>query len=168
MAALTALSRIGELMPRSERINGPALMQRADHLPVRDAATWLVLAPGVGLVLIGVVFILSPNLGAAIFGVPAPPGSGPYLIAVGLWDLAFGFYILALGLFSSRRAVGIVLALTILIPLGDILIVAHERGLSVPGYLMLHGASGFYMAAAALWVLKGAPRRRDGLTGRNA
>jgi hypothetical protein len=144
------------------------LTQRAERLPVRDLSTWLVLAPGIGLVLIGVVFILKPGLGAAIFGVPAPPGSEPYLIAIGLRDVAFGLYILALALFSSRRAVGLVLALTVLIPLGDILIVAHQRGLSAPGHLMLHAASGTYMIAAALWVLRGASAGRDRSTGRSA
>lgn len=127
-----------------------------------------MLAPGIGLVLIGVVFIFKPDWGARIFGVPAPPGSEPYLIAIGLRDVAFGLYILALALFSSRRAVGFVLALTVLIPLGDILIVAHQRGLSAPGHLMLHAASGTYMIAAALWVLRGASAGRDRQTGRSA
>ena len=144
------------------------MTQQADHLPVRDMGTWLVLAPAIGLMFIGVVFIFKPGWGAAIFGIPAPPGSEPYLIAVGLRDVAFGLYILALGLFSSRRAVSLVLALTVLIPLGDILIVAHERGLSAPGYLMLHGASGIYMTVAAVWVLKSAATGRDGLSGRSA
>ena len=144
------------------------MTQQAEHLPVRDAGTWLVLAPGIGLVFIGVVFVLRPDWGAAIFGVPAPPGSEPYLIAIGLRDIAFGFYILALALFSSRQAVGLVLALTVLIPLGDILIVAHQRGLSAPGHLMLHAASGIYMTAAALWMLRGASAERARQTGRSA
>ena len=144
------------------------MTKQTEHLPVRDAGTWLVLAPGIGLVFIGVVFIFRPDWGAAIFGVPAPPGSEPYLIAIGLRDVAFGFYILALALFSSRQAVGLVLALTVLIPLGDILIVAYQRGLSASGYLMLHAASGIYMMAAALWVLRGASAGRDGSAGRSA
>ena len=130
-----------------------------ERLQSRDPGTWLVLAPAVGLLLIGLVFLASPGLGAAIFGVPAPPGSEPYLVAIGLRDIAFGLYILTLALWSSRRAVGLVLALTVLIPLGDIAIVARARGLSAPGHLVLHGASGLYMAAAALWVRSLLPSR---------
>ena len=57
----------------------------------------------------GFVFIFKPDWGATIFGVAAPPGSVPYRIAIGLRDVAFGLYILGLALFSSRRAVGLVL-----------------------------------------------------------
>jgi 3-hydroxyisobutyrate dehydrogenase len=140
------------------------LTQQAEHLPVRDAGTWLVLAPGIGLVFIGVVFVLRPDWGAAIFGVPAPPGSEPYLIAIGLRDIAFGFYILALALFSSRQAVGVVLALTVLIPLGDILIVAHQRGLSAPGHLMLHADGRRPLDASGRFGGTSPPNREERMT----
>jgi Domain of unknown function (DUF4267) len=68
----------------------------------RDLSTWIVIAPAIGLLLLGVVFILSPRLGAAIFGIPAPDGAGQfYLLAIGLRDLAFGLYVAALALFST-------------------------------------------------------------------
>jgi hypothetical protein len=125
-------------------------------LAVRDLSTWLVLAPGIALLLLGLLFIAAPRAGAAIFGLPAPEGPGlAYLAAIGLRDVAFGLYILALAFFGTRRAVGLVLAVTVLIPIGDILLVLSERGLSSPGHLLLHGASGAYMAAASIWVLRG-------------
>ena len=126
------------------------------RLPVRRLSTWLVLGPAIGLMLIGLVLIVTPRTGAAIFGVPAPEGRGAaYLPALGLRDIAFGLYVLALALFSTRRAVGLVLGITVLIPIGDIAIVAADRGLSSPGHLLLHAASGVYMAAASLWMLYG-------------
>ena len=129
----------------------------ADVLSIRDVGTWFVLAPAIGLVLIGVLFVVAPRAGAAIFGVAAPEGPGAaYLVAIGLRDITFGLYIVALALFATRRAVGLVLGLTTLIPIGDILIVASLRGLSSPGHLLLHALSGLYMAAACAWVLRGA------------
>ena len=129
---------------------------------VRDLATWVAIAPAVALVLLGLVLIVTPTVGAAIFGLPLPPGSAAgYVPAIGVRDIAFGLYILALAWFSSRRAVGIVLALTALIPVGDILVLVVHTGLSSPWHLALHAVSGLYMAAAAAWVL-GTDRGRKG------
>ena len=129
---------------------------------VRDLATWVAIAPAVALVLLGLVLIVTPTVGAGIFGLPLPPGSAAgYVPAIGVRDIAFGLYILALAWFSSRRAVGIVLALTALIPVGDILVLVVHTGLSSPWHLALHGVSGLYMAAAAAWVL-GTDRGRKG------
>ena len=104
---------------------------------------------------LGVVFIASPRTGAAVFGLPAPEGHGAAWVAVvGLRDLAFGGYVLALALFSTRHAVALVLGTTVLIPLGDVLLAV--RGFSSLGHLLLHLASAGVMAAAAAWLLRGA------------
>ena len=114
---------------------------------------------------LGVVFIASPRTGAAVFGLPAPEGHGAAWVAVvGLRDLAFGGYVLALALFSTRHAVALVLGTTVLIPLGDVLVLLTVRGFSSPGHLLLHLASGGVMAAAAAWLL----RRASGEPGATA
>ena len=101
-------------------------------------------------------FVIAPDLGASVFGLPAPEGSGAACRAVvGLRDLAFGGYVFALlALFSTRRAVGLVLGVTALIPAGDVLVLLAVRGFSSPGHLRLHLASGGVMAAAAAWMLR--------------
>ncbi len=68
--------------------------------------------------------------------------------------LAFGGYILALASLSTGRAVGLVLGVTVLIPLGDVLFLLAVRGFSSPGHLLLHLASAGVMAAAAAWMLR--------------
>ena len=104
---------------------------------------------------LGAVFIAAPGWGAAIFGLPAPEGSAAAWVAVvGLRDLAFGGYVLALALFSTRRAVGLVLGTTVLIPLGDTAVLLAVRGVSAPAHLLLHVASGCVLAAAAAWMLR--------------
>jgi Domain of unknown function (DUF4267) len=123
--------------------------------PIRDAAAWPALAPALALVALGVVFIAAPGWGAAVFGLPAPEGSAAAWIGVvGLRDLAFGGYVLVLALFSTRRAVGLVLGTTALIPLGDTAVLLAVRGFSAPGHLLLHLASACVMAAAAAWMLR--------------
>ncbi len=104
---------------------------------------------------LGAVFVAAPDLGAAVFGLPAPEGGAAAWIAVvGVRDFAFGGYVLALALFSTRRAVGVVLGVTALIPLGDVLVLLAVRGFSSPGHLLLHLASAGVMAAAAAWMLR--------------
>jgi hypothetical protein len=122
---------------------------------LRGAAAWVVTAMATVFLLIAALFVAAPVLGAAVFGIPAPDGAGlAYVRAVGLRDLAFGLYLLGLARFSSRRAVAIVLGLTVVIPAGDMLLVIAREGLSSPGHLLLHGASGACAAGVALWLLR--------------
>ena len=125
--------------------------------PIRDPAAWPALAPPLALIGLGLLFILLPRPGAALFGLPlpeGPAGAAAWLAVVGLRDLVFGGYALLLALLSTARAVGLVLALTVLIPLGDIAILLAVRGLDAPGHLLLHLASGCVLAAAAAWMLR--------------
>ncbi len=123
-------------------------------LPLAQPGTWFVLALSGVFVLLGILFILAPRMGAALFGLPAPEGRAlAYLPAIGLRDLAFGLYLFALSRTAPPRALGLVLAITVLIPAGDIAILALERGTESPGHLLLHGLSGLAMVLASAWVL---------------
>ena len=124
-------------------------------------SAWLVLALSGVFVLLGLLFVVAPRLGAALFGLPAPEGSAlAYLPALGLRDLAFGLYLFALGRTAPPAALGAVLGITVLIPVGDIIIVALERGWDSPGHLVLHGASALTMAAGSAWLTVEAKRQR--------
>jgi Domain of unknown function (DUF4267) len=123
-------------------------------LPLHAPSTWLVLALSGVFVLLGVLFVFAPRAGAALFGIAAPEGSGlSYVSAIGLRDLGFGAYLAALSRLSTRRAVGTVLGLTVLIPIGDVILVFLERGFESLTHLLLHAGSGLVMAAGALWLL---------------
>lgn len=136
----------------------------AQRRPIKDPRTWPALALAAVLMTLGGVFIISPRLGAAIFGLPAPEGVAlAWLAVVGARDLVFGGYALALALLSTRRAVGVVLGATALIPLADILILLSVEGLALPAHLLLHLASAVIVAATAIWTL----RVRSALAGRS-
>ena len=122
-----------------------------------EPARLAVLALGGGFVALGALFIAVPRAGAALFGLSPPEGEALlYLPAIGLRDVAFGLYLVGLALFSTRRATGIVLAVTVLIPLGDMALVAFGRGLS--GYLVVHLISGLVVGGAGAWLLAGSGR----------
>jgi hypothetical protein len=74
--------------------------------------------------------------------------------AIGLRDLAFGSYLAALSRLSTRRTLGVVLGLTVLIPAGDVILVFLERGFDSPKHLLLHAVSGLVMALSSLWLLQ--------------
>ncbi len=128
-----------------------------------EPSTWLVLALSCLFVLLGLLFLLAPRLGAALFGLPAPEGSAlGYVPAIGLRDLAFGLYLFALARLAGPSTLGTILALTVLIPVGDVTLIALERGLGSPGHLLLHGLSALILAAAAAWLLlSGRPSARE-------
>jgi hypothetical protein len=115
---------------------------------------WIALAPAAAAVLVGLLCMTAPRPGSALFGIPATEGTAlAYVTAIGVRDLAFGLYIVGLTLFANRRAVGVALAVTVVIPAGDLVVLLAARGLV--WQLLLHAGSGLYMAGAALWVLKG-------------
>lgn len=107
---------------------------------------------------LGLLFLAAPRLGALVFGAPAPEGEAlVYLPVIGLRDLAFGLYLGALALLATRRAVGTVLGLTVVIPIGDMALLALWHGLAPQ--LALHLISGLVVGGTALWLL--ADRRTD-------
>ena len=131
-----------------------------DGRALRGARALVVLGMAGVFLLIAALFVAAPALGAAVFGIPAPDGAGlAYVRALGLRDLALGLYLLGLARFSSRRAVAVVLGATVVIPVGDMLLVFVWEGLSSPGHLLLHGLTGGCCAAVALWLLRPGPGR---------
>ncbi len=126
-------------------------------LPGNAPSTWLVWCLGVAFIGLGLLFLLAPRAGAVLFGLPAPEAVGfGYLPAIGLRDLAFGLYILILSFTATRRILGLIFAATVVIPMGDVIIVAAERGLDATLNLLLHGVSGAVMAGASLWLMRAA------------
>jgi len=127
-------------------------------LPRSEPSTWLVFALAAVFVALGLLFLFAPRLGAALFGIPAPDGIPLfYLPAIGLRDLAFGLYLAALALRSTPRTVALILFLTVLIPFGDIVLVAIVRGIGSP-YLLVHGLSAAALAFTGAWLLRAKQR----------
>ncbi len=118
----------------------------------RTSAQGLVVLSLAGVfVALGLLIIAAPRLGAWIFGVPAPEGEAlVYLRALGLRDLAFGLGLGVLGLTAPRRSVGLWLAASAIIPLGDMALLAATRGLA-PQFV-LHAASALVIAGTAIWL----------------
>ncbi|PVE24286.1 small membrane hydrophobic protein [Microvirga sp. KLBC 81] len=132
-------------------------------LPKNAPSTWLVWLLGLGFIGLGLLFLLAPPAGAALFGLSAPEGeSFGYLPAIGLRDLAFGLYLLILSFTATQRVLGLIFAATIVIPIGDLIIVATARGADGLLNLLLHGVSAAVMAAGSIWLLKSSTHDKMG------
>jgi hypothetical protein len=134
-------------------------------LPNDAPRTWFVRILSLGFIGLGLLFLIAPRAGAALFGLAAPDGEGfGYLPAVGLRDIAFGLYLLILSFTATQRAVGLIFAATLVIPIGDLVIVGAARGSEAIFNLLLHGVSAAILAAGSIWLLRSSEHDKGGNT----
>jgi hypothetical protein len=117
----------------------------------RSWIVFIVLAVAGAFGLLGLCFVVAPRTGAALFGIPVESGPGvAYVRAIGFRDLTLGVYISALALWSSRRALSIVLGATVIIPICDLVLLVSVVGLT--WHLIVHAASAACFTALAFLV----------------
>lgn len=138
-------------------------MPRSDRMALNEGLTWLVLGLGLVFALLAILFLVRPDLGGLLFGIAAEGGEArAYIRAVAIRDLALAFYLFALVGLASRRAVAVLLAVTVVIPLCDLALLVWETGGLTPVHALLHGASALVFAGLSTWVFaadaKGARR----------
>lgn len=123
----------------------------ADHTLPAVLTTTLMLTSAVFFLLAGLL-ILAPMEGARVYGLQTYTASALFYIrAIGLRDLALASYMLGLTVAGQRRALPLILALTPIIPAGDLLLLGFAGTTSVFHYV-LHGTSLAVFAGLALWV----------------
>ncbi|WP_018261200.1 DUF4267 domain-containing protein [Methylobacterium sp. WSM2598] len=130
-------------------------MASADqHLSTSGPSFWAVLGLAAVFLCLSGLFIAAPTAGASIFGIPAPGNvSDAYLRAIGFRDAALALYLAGLVCFSSRRAVGIVLSATVLIPVCDVALVLSV-GTAAWWQIGLHAISATILIVMSIWVLR--------------
>ncbi|MGX4801792.1 DUF4267 domain-containing protein [Bradyrhizobium guangdongense] len=121
-----------------------------------------VFALGIGSVLalaiiaIGTLYVARPLTATQSFGLPLPGEAdniAGWLRLKGVRDIASGLTVLALMMWGTPSAVGIVLLVEAVIPLGDMLVILAAKG-SIKSALGMHGLTAVIMilTAAALIV----------------
>jgi len=122
---------------------------RAEHLP--EVLRWVVFALSGLFLLLGGLFVWMPGAGAAFYGLHVDaPSALFYVRAIGVRDAALALYLFGLAWARLRRALMIVALATVIIPLGDMLLLASS-GAGTPVHYLLHGASLLCFAALAWW-----------------
>jgi hypothetical protein len=121
-------------------------------MTLRDPISWLVLGIAALFLSIGLLLTTAPRVGAQLFGIPTlGDDSLAYVRALGFRDLALALYIAALTLWTSRRALAIVVGITVLIPVLDFALVLAARGFSSPWHLAMHAGSAAVFAGLAFF-----------------
>ena len=123
-------------------------IEQGNHGPLR------LTIGGVALVffLLAGLFILAPAKGAAFFGMATTDRTALLFVrAVGFRDLALAIYLLALACVGDARPLAILLAGTIVIPAGDLVLLANA-GAGSTVHRLLHAGSLVLFAGLALWA----------------
>jgi hypothetical protein len=121
----------------------------------KPLALAVYLLSGVFLVL-GGLFIAAPEVAAALYGLPSHDRSALFYVrAIGFRDIALGAYLAGLALAGRRQALAIVMACTLIIPIGDLLLLAFADT-GEPLHYLLHSASLLCFAGLALWSSRAA------------
>ncbi|MET8702210.1 DUF4267 domain-containing protein [Kitasatospora sp. NPDC004723] len=117
-------------------------------------ATVLAVLLALGIGYVGVNYLLAPESTASGFGLPEWPhgGAAAFLDAKGIRDLASGIAVLVLLGTGHRRALGRLLLVDALIPLGDAITVLTHHGSAVAAF-GIHGATAVTVAATGALLL---------------
>jgi hypothetical protein len=115
---------------------------------------------GVGIILIGARFLLSPRVAAAGYGVPigqaaAQTGAGspyPWLYVKGVRDIASGIFVLILLANRAPHLLGAFMLAASLIPVGDAVIVLRSGGTRAAAF-GIHGATAALALTASAALL---------------
>lgn len=107
----------------------------------------------VGIIAIGVRFLLAPGTAAAGYGVPEDQaGNSAYLTAKGLRDIAAGMFTAILLAAQRPHLLAWFLVAAALIPVGDMIIVLRHHGPKATAY-GIHGITALVLLAAAALLL---------------
>jgi hypothetical protein len=115
---------------------------------------WLVFLTTLGILFIGVRFLITPQAGATGFGISfSNPSDAAYGYIKGVRDLFCGVCMLILLALKNRKALGYIFAASIIIPLADGLTVLHTNGIQDITHLSIHWGTALGMMIISLLVL---------------
>jgi Domain of unknown function (DUF4267) len=110
---------------------------------------------GLGIIAIGVRFLLAPRTAAAGYGVAIKEEigeAGAYLSAKGVRDIASGLVVFLLIAIAGHRVLGWWMLVMILIPIGDAVVVLRSSGSKATAY-GVHMTTAVVMAVIGILLL---------------
>lgn len=109
---------------------------------------WCTLLVPVGIIAVGINFILNPAGASAAYGIPIhDPAAFPFMWTKGIRDIFSGLAILPFLLRGDRRTTATVYAIAIFIPICDGLVILAHCGFAPP--IFIHWGTAIYMTIVA-------------------
>ena len=122
-------------------------------------AIGLALLLALAIIAIGARYVASPTTATRSFGLPLPEEGTNiawWLRLKGVRDIVSGLTVLAFMAWGGPRAVGIILLVEALVPVGDMLLILAAKG-SAKSAFGIHGFTALLMILAAIPLIMGAP-----------
>ncbi|HET9710275.1 MAG TPA: DUF4267 domain-containing protein [Pyrinomonadaceae bacterium] len=118
-----------------------------------SALFWFTLVIPIGIIAVGINFILNPVGASAAYGVAInDPNSFPFMWIKGIRDIFSGLVILPFLLNGNRKVTAILFAISIFVPFCDGLVIIAHSGLAAP--LLIHWGTALYMIIVAAFLLR--------------
>ncbi len=111
------------------------------------------------IIVIGARYLASPTIATRSFGLPLPEAGVNvtwWLRLKGVRDIALGLNVLTFMMWGWPAAVGAVLMVEAIVPLGDMLLILAAKG-SARSAFGIHGVTTALMILAAVLLITGAP-----------
>jgi hypothetical protein len=126
----------------------------------RSTSYWLTALVAVGIILLGLRFILTPNAGAEGFGIPLPYTSEAiaYGWIKGIRDIFSGIVVLIFLFLRKPSATAIAFGAAIIIPVSDFFTILSINGVKDVSHLLIHGATAVYMILTTILLFKAVPK----------
>ena len=122
-------------------------------LKMNSLLFWFTLLIPVGIIAIGINFILNPVGASTAYGIPIhDPTAFPFMWIKGVRDIFSGLVVLTFLFRGDRRTTAILYALAIFIPVGDGLVILSHLGFAPP--ILIHWGTALYMAIVAAFLFR--------------
>lgn len=111
----------------------------------RSVSYWMVMVIALGILCIGIRFVLIPQISVAEFGIqPSSPSDLAFGRIKGIRDVFSGVALFALLLGRMQKATAYVFTAAIIIPFTDCLLIYLHNGVDLPR-MLVHGFTAVYM-----------------------
>ena len=117
----------------------------------------MALLVALAIIAIGILYLASPLTATRSFGLPLPENGANiawWLRLKGVRDIVSGLAVLALMMWGSSGAVGIILLVEAFIPAGDMLVILAAKGSKTSAFGM-HRVTAVIMVLAAVPLITG-------------
>jgi hypothetical protein len=129
---------------------------KTEHAPAswgwRSASYWVILPIALGILFIGLRFMVVPQISMDDFGIrPLTDSALAYGRIKGIRDIFSGVALLALWLARMQKATAYVFTAAIIIPFTDCLLIYQQNGVDLPR-LLVHGGTVVYMVITSCYL----------------
>jgi hypothetical protein len=122
----------------------------------RSFSFWSVLILALGIIYIGMRFIIHPDVGASGYGVPFETAhDAAYGKVKGIRDIFSGLVLLPLLWMRMRKAAAWVFTASIIVPVFDFLVILSYNGSSDISHLLIHGITAVVMIVTSVLLFLG-------------